>query len=66
MNTIEINKVTNRYNDYLQCNYCNDEIQINDNYFILYHDNEIHIELVICSNNCLDGAKEYIVNKEGE
>ena len=63
--TIQANKVTNRYNDYLDCNYCNNEIKINDNYFILYHDNENYQEFVICNNDCLDSAKEYIINKKG-
>ncbi len=61
--TIEINKVINRYNDYLQCNYCNDDIEINSNYFILYHDNENYLELVICNNSCLNNAKDHIKNK---
>lgn len=61
--TIETNKVTNRYNDYLDCNYCNNEIEINDDYFILYHDNENYLELVICNNICLSNAIEFIVNK---
>ena len=39
--TIETNKVINKYNDYLDCNYCNNEIEINDNYFILYHDRKL-------------------------
>ena len=34
---MEANQVINRYSDYLQCNYCNDEIEINDNYFIYKH-----------------------------
>mgnify|MGYP003138822542 FL=1 len=62
---MEANKVINRYNDSLDCNYCNDEIEINDNYFILYHDNENYQEFVICNNNCLVSAKEYIINKKG-
>jgi len=53
------NKVLNRYNDYLQCNYCNVEIEINDDYFILWDDIE-YCDYVICHNNCLDSAKEYI------
>ncbi len=32
--TIETSKTINRYNDYLDCNYCNNQIEINDNYFI--------------------------------
>ena len=61
--TIETNKVINKYNDYLDCNYCNNEIEINDNYFILYHDSENYLELVICNNNCLSNAIDYINNK---
>ena len=60
--TIETKKVTNRFNDYLQCNYCNNEIEINDNYFILYHDNENYQEFIICNNDCLDSAIEFIYN----
>lgn len=65
--TIEINKVRNRYNDYLDCNFCNNEIEVNVNYFILYHDNQNYLEFVICDNDndCLDRAKEYIINEEG-
>jgi len=62
---MEANKVLNRYNDSLDCNYCNDEIEINDNYFILYHDNENYQEFVICNKICLDSAKEYIINEKG-
>jgi len=60
--TIETNKVINRYNDSLQCNCCNDVIEINDNYFILYHDDENYTELVVCNNICLSDSIEYIIN----
>ncbi len=60
--TIETNEVTNRYNDYLQCNYCNNEIQINDDYFILINNDNFQ-EYIICNNNCLSNAKDYINNK---
>ncbi len=60
--TIETSKTINRYNDYLDCNYCNNEIEINDNYFILYHDNENYQEFIICNNDCLDSAIEFIYN----
>ena len=63
---IETDKSTNRYNDTLDCNYCNDEIEINNTYFILYHDNENYLEFVLCNNECLDSAKEYIINEKGE
>jgi hypothetical protein len=60
--TIETKKVTNRFNDYLQCNYCNDEIEINDDYFILWN-NKKYCEYVICNNICVSNATEFIVNK---
>tara|TARA_R100001082_G_scaffold11642_1_gene6280 strand:+ start:1569 stop:1763 length:195 start_codon:yes stop_codon:yes gene_type:complete len=59
--TIETNKVINRYNDYLNCNYCDNEIEINDNYFILY-DNENYQEYIICNNICLSNLIEFIYN----
>ncbi len=63
---IETNKVINRYNDYLDCNYCNNEIEINDNYFIVYHDNQNYQELIVCNNICLNSAVEFIEkNKRG-
>jgi len=56
-------EVINRYNDSLQCHCCNDVIEINDNYFILYHEDQNYTELVICNNICLSDAIEYIINK---
>jgi len=60
--TIETNKVINRYNDYLDCNYCNNEIEINNEYFILWNDKD-YSDYVICNNICLSNAIEFIVNK---
>ena len=60
--TIEINKVINRYNDYLDCNYCNNEIEINDNYFILWNDKNYQ-DYIICNNDCLNSVIEFIYNK---
>lgn len=58
--TIETNKVINRYNDYLDCNYCNNEIEINDSYFILYNNNDNYLEFIICSNDCKNNAIEFL------
>lgn len=60
MKNFKTNKVINRYNDYLDCNYCNNEIEINDNYLILYHDNENYTEYIICGNDCKNNAIEYL------
>lgn len=60
--TIETNKTINRYNDYLDCNYCNNEIEINNEYFILWNEKD-YSDYVICNNICLSNAIEFIVNK---
>tara|TARA_R100000231_G_scaffold93411_1_gene70122 strand:- start:99 stop:311 length:213 start_codon:yes stop_codon:yes gene_type:complete len=61
--TIKITKaVLNKYNDYKQCDYCNDMIHINDNYFILYSEKDF-LDFVICNNICLDSAIEFIEKK---
>ena len=57
--TIDTKKVINRFNDYLQCNYCNDEIEINNEYFILWSELH-HLDFTICSDICLEGAIEFI------
>ena len=61
--TIEITKtVLNKYQDYIHCNYCNDMIHIDDNYFILYSE-EYYLDFAICNNICLDSAVEFIEKK---
>jgi|TARA_B100000085_G_C18265169_1_gene399712 hypothetical protein len=57
--TIETSKAINRFNDYLQCNYCDNEIEINDNYFILWSEKN-YCDYVICNDICLDSAIEFI------
>ena len=61
--TIKITKtVLGKYQDYKQCEYCDDMIHIDDNYFILYCE-EYHLDCAICSDICLDSAVEFIEKK---